>query len=253
MLPREHGAYGQLLFPLATVLAISRPGGVAIALAAAAVCVFLAHEPLLVLLGARGLRAARDERATAWRWITCLGAVAIGLGVFAASRATEPVRLALLMPAALAVVLAAAIFSRRERTIAGEMLSALTLVSICLPVGLAADVPDVILLTCVSVYACCFVCATACVHAVITHARHPPATAMRLVAVAGIACAIGALIWLATRGTLAPVAPWAATPVCAAAGVLAILPPRATRLRAVGWLLVGSSLATATILVVALR
>ena len=214
---------------------------------------FLAHEPLLVLLGARGVRAARDERATARRWVTYLGAMAIGLGVLATSRATEPVRRALLIPAALAVVLAAAILAGRERTIAGEMLSALTLASMCLPVGLAADVPDVTMVTCVLVYACGFVCATACVHAVITHGHQPPATATRSAAVAGIACAVGALVWLTTRGLVAPVAPWAAMPVCAAGGVLAILSPRATRLNAVGWVLVGSSLTTATILVVTLR
>jgi len=253
MLPREHGAYGQLLLPLVTTLAIGRPGRVAVALAAVAVCVFLAHEPLLVLLGARGLRAARDGRATAWRWVSLLGAAATGLGVLAVAGASPPTRLALLIPAAFVVVLAAAILAGRERTMAGEMCSALTLASTCLPVGIAADVPRIATLTCAVVYACAFVCATGCVHAIIAHGRQPPATATRSAAVAGAMFAIGALVWLATRGSLAPVAPWAAAPVCATGGVLAILPPRATRLRVVGWVLVGSSLAAATILVVAFR
>jgi hypothetical protein len=253
MLPREHGAYGQLLFPLVTMLAIGRPGSVAIALASSAVCVFLAHEPLLVLLGARGSRAAREDRAMARRWAAALGAMAVGLGTFAASRATGPVRLGLLVPATLAIVLIAALFAGRERTIAGEMLTALTLVSVSLPVGLAAGIPHTIVLTCALVFACSFVCATLSVHAVITHERHPPAVSIRSVAVAAIACAIGVLVWLTARGTLTAIAPWAATPICGSGGIVAIVPPRATRLRTVGWLLIASSLATAAILIVALR
>ena len=47
MLPKEHGAYGQLLFPIATALAIGHPGPGAALLSAAALCAFLGHEPLV--------------------------------------------------------------------------------------------------------------------------------------------------------------------------------------------------------------
>lgn len=57
LVPREHGAYGQLLLPIATTLIIGRPTAPALAIAAAAVFVFLIHEELLVLAGGRRLVA----------------------------------------------------------------------------------------------------------------------------------------------------------------------------------------------------
>src|SRR5204862_336839 len=82
--PKEHGAYGQLLFPLATVLVVGRRTPAALTLAAAAVLAFLAHEPLLVLLGHRGPRAARDDRSRALVWLasTALGAAILGAAAF---------------------------------------------------------------------------------------------------------------------------------------------------------------------------
>ncbi|MGZ6340028.1 MAG: prephenate dehydratase domain-containing protein, partial [Candidatus Limnocylindrales bacterium] len=49
-------------------------------------------------------------------------------GIRVVGEVSVPVRLALLVPVTLAVVLIAVIFAGRERTIAGEMLTALTLV-----------------------------------------------------------------------------------------------------------------------------
>jgi multidrug transporter EmrE-like cation transporter len=62
-LPREHGAYVQLGVPLAAALACGRPGLAAIALALAAVALFLVHEPLLLLATRRGGRARETARA----------------------------------------------------------------------------------------------------------------------------------------------------------------------------------------------
>ncbi len=53
MIPREHGAYAQLLFPLATALALGRPNATALSIAGAAVLLFLAHEWALTLVGKR--------------------------------------------------------------------------------------------------------------------------------------------------------------------------------------------------------
>jgi len=55
MVPKEHGAYGQLLFPLATALLIARPTAAALAIAGVAVVVFLIHERLIVMIGGRTL------------------------------------------------------------------------------------------------------------------------------------------------------------------------------------------------------
>src|SRR5262245_28487506 len=70
MLPREHGAYGQLLFPLVTALAVGWPTVAAYGLAVAGIALFVAHEPLLVVMGQRGVRAEREQTRRAWRWLT---------------------------------------------------------------------------------------------------------------------------------------------------------------------------------------
>src|SRR5689334_17708106 len=98
MIPREHGAYGQLLVPLITALAIGRPGVAAVALAVAIVAAFLAHEPLLVLLGQRGARVARDRRGPAMWWLAVFAGIAVLLGGTALMMVDRAVRTALAVP-----------------------------------------------------------------------------------------------------------------------------------------------------------
>ena len=56
LLPKEHGAYAELAFPLITGLALAVPSLSALALGGAAVLLFLLNEPVAILLGARGKR-----------------------------------------------------------------------------------------------------------------------------------------------------------------------------------------------------
>jgi hypothetical protein len=253
MLPREHGAYGQLLFPLVTALAVGHPGGAALLLAAAAVCAFLAHEPLLVLLGQRGSRAAREQRTRAAVWFGAFGAAAAACGLTAIALAPTDVRLALVVPAALAAILFVVILARWEHTSGGEILSALTLSSLALPVGLAARASPTAATTCAAVFGAVFVSGIIGVRAVIAHTRRPRARGMRAGAVL---VAVGSLVLLwriASAGLGASSAPWAALPVCALAVLLAVAPPSARRLRAVGWALVATTAASAILLTVTLR
>ena len=62
LVPREHGAYGQLAFPLITSFLVAGVSTVSLLIAASVVAGFLAHEPLLVLVGRRGARAQRQQR-----------------------------------------------------------------------------------------------------------------------------------------------------------------------------------------------
>jgi hypothetical protein len=80
LVPREHGAYGQLAMPLLTALAIGRPGISALALTAAVVLAFVAHEPLLVAVGQRGPRALELDGARARRRLVWLGALVLACG-----------------------------------------------------------------------------------------------------------------------------------------------------------------------------
>jgi len=252
MLPREHGAYGQLLFPLVTTLAIGRPSPAAVAIAAVAMCFFLAHEPLLVLLGERGPRAARTERHRARRWMALLGAAAAGFAVVLVAFSTRTVQLALLAPVVLAAAVLTIILAGRERTIGGEVLSALAFASIAVPMALAAGATPTAAIACAAVFAAQFVSATLAVHAVILRTRQPPAIRSRLIAAAVASGSVLGLAWLAARGAIAGSAPLAVLPAWIASCSLAAVPPPARRLRVVGWCLLATSLTTAMILVATL-
>lgn len=253
MFPKEHGAYGQLLFPLVTALAISRPRAVAWLLAASALCVFLSHEPLLVLLGQRGARAAREQRRLAAIWLVGFAAAATLCGVAAFALAASHVRIALVAPAALAVFLALGILTQREHTSAGEVLSALALSSLALPVALAGDAPPAAAVTSATVFAAAFVSATLCVRAVITATRRPPAAGARVLAVVVAAASVSVLWVLVAGGYASPSAPWAALPICSGGALLALRPPSARHLRTIGWSLVAASTITTAVLIATLR
>ncbi len=253
MLPREHGAYGQLLFPLATALAVGRPGAAACALAVAAIAAFLSHESLLVLLGQRGTRAAREQGASARRWFAALATTAAVFGTIGLRLAPHHARLMLLVPLAGTVVLAIVILDRREKTTAGELLTASTLSSLALPIALAAHASLAAALTCTVVFALSFIVATVSVRAVILWARGRAGAGTRATAAFVAVASIGALAWLARIGVTANAGIWAALPVCGAGVVLVAAIPSPRHLRTIGWSLVAATALTAVLLVAGLR
>lgn len=253
MFPREHGAYGQLLFPLATALAIGRPGAAAFALTGASLALFVAHEPLLVLTGQRGARAARERRAEAWRWFLGFGIAAAVLGLTGMAVMSPGARVSLVLPIAFGAVLGVVIAVQKEHTTGGEILSALTMASVSLPVALAARVADVTALTCALVYASAFVVATLSVRAMIVWPRHPLGRFTRVGACVVAAGAVALLAQLARVGWVLPSAPWAALPVCVLGFGLAAFAPSPKHVRTVGWALVGATLIEALLLIVFLR
>ncbi len=253
MFPKEHGAYGQLLFPLATALAIARPGVSSLALAGAAMAAFVAHEPLLVLTGQRGARAARERRDQAWRWFGAFATSAAVLGAVGIARMPPGGRVALLIPAVLAAVLAAIIAIHREHTTGGEIVSALTFASLSLPVAIASRAADVAAITCALVYAGTFVVATLSVRAIIVWTRHPLGRMTRVGACVAAAAVIAVLLALVREGWVTRIAPWAALPVCVLGFVLAAWAPPPKHLRTFGWFLIGATLLQAVLLIAALR
>ena len=251
LLPREHGAYGQLLFPLLSALLIGQPAAGAYLLGAAAVAAFLAHEALLVVLGQRGQRAAREQRADARRSLALFGGFCAVTGTVSLFVLPRPALNLLALPVVLALLVGAAVVLHRERSTLGEMLVAVALTSLSLPVALAGQATRAEALTLFVVFSAVFVTATVAVRAMIgrvTKAGGPPpllAGALALFVVVGLAVA-------AFVGTLAPVAPYAALPVCAVALGLTASPPSPRHLRTIGWTLVGATLLTAVFLVAAL-
>lgn len=248
LLPREHGAYGQLLFPLLSALLIGRPAPGAYLLGAAAVAAFLAHESLLVVLGQRGARAVREQGGDARRSVALFGGFCAVTGTVSLFVLPRPALTVLFLPALLVLLVGAAVAMHRERTTIGEMLAAVALASISLPVALAGHATRTDALTLFVVFSAVFVTATIAVRALIgrvTKAGGPPplvAGGLTLLVVGGLAVA-------AFTGTLAPVAPYAALPVCAVALGLTTSPPNPRHLRTIGWTLVGATLLTALLLV----
>ncbi len=169
--PKEHGAYGQLLFPLGTALALG-PRVSALALAAACIAAFVGHEALLTLLGQRGGRAARERRRDAIVSLACCVGVAAVLGVWAILRMAPPSRLFVALPVGLAFALALFIRAGREHTTAGESVAAVALSSCGVPVAMAGGVPASRALACWVVFALSFTLATLAVRAAIARVKN---------------------------------------------------------------------------------
>jgi hypothetical protein len=250
--PREHGTYGQLALPLLTSIAVAGVTKTTVLLAVAVLACFLAHEPLLVILGRRGARARREYGSRAVRWFGLTMATAAVAGVGAWWVMPPAVRWSLVLPIAPALVVAAAIAAGREKGAAAEIAVALAFAAVALPLCLVAGVPTTTAAAVAIVFAVVFVAATLAVRSVILTARGGNTATARSTRVAvlllvGATC--GALAVSAARALL----PWAAlaavAPGFAVAAWLVLSPPAPTRLRRVGWTLVAATTATALILV----
>jgi hypothetical protein len=139
LLPREHGAYLELLFSLSTALALGNLHAAQLLLAIGAIAAFLAHEPALIMLGERGRRALdqfRDRAALAAAALLAAAILAAAAGWWLANTAA---RLAVLIPLVFAAALIPLVFTHREKTAVGELLVALTFSSALVPIALAGD------------------------------------------------------------------------------------------------------------------
>jgi hypothetical protein len=251
LVPREHGAYGQLLFPLLSALVIGQPSPGAFLLSASVIAAFLAHEALLVVLSQRGIRAAREQRSDARRSLALFGGFCAVTGVVALVVLPFAALTYLLVPLVLVAFVAMAVVAHRERSTGGEILVATALSAVSLPVAIAGGVPRIAAVTLFVVFACVFITATVAVRSMIgrvSRAGGPPpgvAAAVTLAIVAALALA-------SATGRLMSVAAFAALPVCAVALGLTVRPPSPRHLRAVGWTLVGATALTAVLLVAGL-
>jgi len=252
MIPREHGAYGQLLVPALTAMAIGRPSAAAVALVAAAAAVFIAHEPLLVLLGRRGERVRRDERVRATAWLLASAATAVATGAIGTLLLPAGGRWALLVPATLACIAAPSIALGRERTTSGEIAAASALASVSFPVAIASSATAEAALACALAFIAGFIAATLGVRVIVGRAQRR-ADAGRGVAIGAIAAIVVGLAVLAVSRVVLPAAVWAAAPVCMVALALAVVVPPPRYLRPIGWTLVAATALTGVILVAAVR
>jgi hypothetical protein len=253
LLPREHGAYGQLAFPLVTAVLVGQVNTVSLAWIAAVVAGFLAHEPLLILLGRRGARARRERGRHAVVVLALTSAASVG-GALVAVAASPSVRWSFALPAFPAAIAAAAAIRGGEKDWPAQVAVAMTFSLAAVPLAMIGGVTGRTALTIALAFALIFVTGTLAVRSVVLRVRgggNPGAArltrhAVYVVVVAGTAGLSAAILreWLPWL-ILASVAP---PLVCAT--FVAARPPHATRLRTIGWSLVATTAVAATLLVV---
>jgi hypothetical protein len=253
LLPREHGAYGQLAMALVTALAIGRLSAAGLALALAAVLAFVAHESLLVLLGQRGRRALEEDGARARRTLLLVGGAAGAAGLAGLALAPPEARVGLVPPVVLVIVGAVLVVRRLEKTAAGEMAVGAALSSSGLAVALAGGAPRLAAGAACFTWTMGFAMATMSVHAVLERARSKGQVdrgGRKAVAVLGLLATAFVVAWLAGFPLGAPAA---LLPTAALSVGICLARPSAKRLKQLGWAMVASSFVTLLVLVTLLR
>lgn len=252
MLPREHGAYFQMAFPLVTSLVVARASPPAVFIAIAVVCGFLAHEPLFLLLGGRGVRArqASGWRAPVWFATTFISMVAAGLVAFWLTPVA--VRWSFVVPVVPATWVGAAVLNRREKHASAEIAVALAFALAALPICLSAGVSAKTAMSIALVFASVYVTGVLCARAIVLGKRGGGSpTAFRATQVALVAVAVGSALGLGIAvmrawvpgATLIAAAPGLTTAVALAAR------PHRPALKTVGWSLTLTSAVAAMILI----
>ena len=248
MVPREHGAYAELLFPIASVFLGGSPTTATWLLAVGAIASFLANEPLLVLFGQRGTRTKRAESDRAKRALLVFLLLALGTGVAGLLLTTTVVQYAVGVPLLLGAALMMLAIQGLERSMMGEGLAAATLSSIAIPLGLSAGLDLTLTLAVALIWLVTSLLGTAVVRLTVgrTKAKTDEDLARvrlkraLLVLVCLAVIAVGVAAPYGSRMGLWVLA--AAAPVAVVVLATAILQPTARRLRLMGWSLVAANL-----------
>jgi hypothetical protein len=185
--------------------------------------------------------------------LACCGLVGGGAAAAAAITMNGQLRWSLAIPAAPAVLLAAAMMRGREKSWYGETAAAFAFSGVAVPVTLAAGAPLDVAFAVAIPFAVLFTTATLAVRAVILSVRgggDPRAAAATRVATLAV-CAVSTAViaGLTIRDWLPWWAMLAAAPGLTTAAVLVQRPPAPARLRAVGWSLVAVSIFTTAVIV----
>jgi hypothetical protein len=257
LLPKEHGAYSQMLFPLVTSLVVTGLHTAPLLLAAAVVAGFLAHEPFMVLLGFRGVRARREQRREAMAGLMIFGLLLAAAGLAALAMMPGHTGWSVILPLVPAAFLLVEAASGREKAWPAEVAVATAFSLTAIPVCLASGAPFAAGAAIAAAFGVDFVLATLGVRVVILRVRAggniaaAMATRNAALALAAIVLAAGAAV-LAAR--VAPVLAVATLVPAAVPGVVvAWQAPPPARLRQIGWTLVGTSTLIGVMLVGAFR
>lgn len=248
LIPREHGAYAELGFPLLTGLLVASPGWASFLFVAAALLFFFANESLVVLAGARGKRLQEDQGPAARRLLAVLGGLGAAAGLTGLALAPEAARWLALIPAAFAIGLVPAVLSKNLKTLPGEAVAAAAFSSMHLPVAAAGGAEGALLWGPPVMWFATTMAATFVVHAIksrVTGATPWVVPVSALAAPFALAAAL-ALAW--GFPSLRAVAVAACLPL-AGAILLDRLALSPKKLKQVGWTVVAANALAVTVLV----
>lgn len=244
MLPKEHGAYVQLGVPLLAAVFLAGGGLAAWAVTLGATFLFLAHEPLLILLGQRGARVLERDGAAARAALAVRAGVG-GVALLAAlpamgARGAE----SFAIPGALGTCLLLLVRTRREKSALGEVLAPFALCAWGIPVMAAGGAALPRATAVAFIFAVSFAAPVLAMRAVIFGNRprapkHPiQAKALLGISVcAALGIAVARLAGFGLLGALAPM------PVVAASVLYAVVLPSPRLLKKLGWSMATASLA----------
>jgi len=252
LLPKEHGAYGQLAFPILTAFLVAGVSTGGLLIATAVIAGFLAHEPAAILLGIRGTRAQR-EWSHAVLWLGCTVVVGVAAGAGALFRGDVATRWSMLIPLAPTLLLAISTARGRDKSWVGEVAASLAFSGAAMPIALAASAPVQTGAAVAIPFALLFVASTLAIRVVILKVRGGGnAGATTATRRATLLLAAGATLALSAASIvdLLPISVLVASaPGLVLSALIAANPPAPNHLRTLGWTLIGTSLLTAAIVV----
>ncbi len=250
LLPREHGAYAQLLFPLLSALLMGKPTAPAIGFVAAAILLFLVNEPVAILLGVRGARLRRDLTGLAWRQIYLLGSGGLLAGFAALASAPADARMLALIPLVFCAVLAALVFRGRLKTLAGEILVAAAFASMHLPVGYASGLRLVSLWGPAVIWFVIFIVGALSVHAIKSRREEGVSWTQRVALVGSAVASLSGLALAFLKTGLQDLGLALLAPAAVVLGVN-LMKVRPHSLKQVGWSIVAANTVALIVLIVA--
>lgn len=251
-LPKEHGAWAQLAIASGAVILVARAHPLGFwAWLAALWAAFIAHEPLLLLLGQRGAKAGKEQGLQARLWLLLLAGLALGLGWSGMRGAAPAARWALLVPLGSAGLLLPGILRGEEKSLAGEVLAALALGGAALPLSSRAGAGWTTAWQLAAGLMLAFVLATMLVRRFLAalRKRPEPLSAVGAALLTGLGAGLG--LALAMEGGILEGLALLPLPLLGFRLLASPWPPH--RLKRLGWLLAFGNVATALMLVAALR
>ncbi|MGD2134674.1 MAG: YwiC-like family protein [Gemmatimonadales bacterium] len=250
LLPREHGAYAELAFPLVTGLLVAPGAAAAWAFAGSAVAWFLLHEPVAILTGRRGRRLQGSlGRAARVRgvWLAALGTV---VGAVAVLLAPPAGRVAVLAPLGLSIVMVPVVLRGRQKTVWAEFVIVAAFAAMVLPMAVSGGASWRYAWQAALVWFLSFVLGTVAVHAIKARHKQVSRAVWTISATPGLAAAliggaIGAVVW----DLLEPLVAVAVVPPALAVLAVHLIRVHPRRLVRVGWLLTVANVVTLALLV----